>query len=602
MQASAMTAQNTTRAARPTGDIDVDIQSEQIRTLYSHSPPAFAGNLVVAVISAVVMWNYLPHDMLVTWASIIIVVTLVRIGLVWRFRRVAAKQDVVSLNWAQWFQIGTIISGCLWGSMGILFYETAEPITVVYTAFMLGGMSSAAVVALSPMRHMFMSFAAPTMLPFVVKSFIVGGFYTAFGLLGLFLFVVVCYYSMLVRRAFNESIRLRFENLALVKQLSREKERAESANNAKTKFLAAASHDLRQPTHAMALFLGAFERILRRRDGIQITSTTLLPIVDRMKATMKGMGSLLNSLLDTSRLEAGAVPVERAAVRLQDLFDALQSEFGEAVRSKGLRMRFQPTALAIESDPVLLRRILSNLITNAVKYTARGRVTVGCRRQGDDVEIQVHDTGIGIAAEHHESIFEEFIQLDNTARNREQGLGLGLSIVRRGANLLGHRVGIRSALGRGSMFSISVPRVTGVVAREAIAVVVDAERQHTGTIIVIDDDTSAREAVEDLLRAHGYDIIAAASIPLMRTHLEGRRIGARMIVADYRLGDGVTGVEAIRAIQPMLAAPAPAIIVTGDTSPDRIREAQASGYPLLHKPLDADQLLAAIQTTIAHPN
>ncbi len=364
-----------------------------------------------------------------------------------------------------------------------------------------------------------------------------------------------------------------------------QKDRAEHANAAKTKFLAAASHDLRQPTHALSLFIGALERLIQR-DGSGSTGRTFGPIVSRMHVTLKGMGNLLNSLLDTSRLEAGAVPVERTSIRLQELFDRMHNEFQGEARRKGLALTFRPTRVAVTSDALLLDRMLSNLVANALKYTRHGRIVIGCRRRGGKVEIQVHDTGIGIASQYHQAVFEEFVQLDNTARNREQGLGLGLSIVSRAAQLLDHPLRLHSVPGRGSMFAISVPRARNLAPREAVQPLAMSLQQN-GMVIVVDDDSSAREAIVDLLSAHGYEVLAAAGIPQVCALLAGRKVEALMIVADYRLGEDVTGVEAIRAIQPLLARPAPAIIVTGDTSPDRIREAQASGYPLLHKPLEA---------------
>jgi CheY-like chemotaxis protein/anti-sigma regulatory factor (Ser/Thr protein kinase) len=315
-----------------------------------------------------------------------------------------------------------------------------------------------------------------------------------------------------------------------------------------------------------------------------------------MRTTLKGMGNLLNSLLDTSRLEAGAVPVELVTLRVQEVFDRLNNEFQGAAKAKDLELRFRPTALTITSDAILLGRMLSNLMANAVKYTARGRILVGCRRRGGKVEVQVHDTGIGIAAEHQQAVFEEFVQLDNTARNREQGLGLGLSIVSRAALLLHHPLKLRSAPGRGSMFSVTVPRSKSGVPRD-ITVPGRISAQQTGTVIVVDDDASAREALDDLLTAHGYDVIAVDGIQQAHERLEGSNVTALMIFADYRLGENVTGVAAIRSIQRLLAKPAPAVIITGDTSPDRIREAQASGYPLLHKPLEASVLLEALQSS-----
>jgi signal transduction histidine kinase/CheY-like chemotaxis protein len=571
--------------------------AEHLDLMFKQSKAVFGGNFIMAGLSVFVLWGFFDHRLVLIWGTAIFLLTLGRIVFVAQYMRRKPKPEHVA-RWAWAFAATSLISGTLWGSMGVLFFDPQQPLTVLFVCWALAGMATAAVPTLSNFLPAYIGFAVPALVPYVVHCFVVGGeVYTVLGVLTPYFLAANILYARTSNRSIGESIRLRFENVALLEQLSHEKERAESANNAKTKFLAAASHDLRQPTHAMGLFLSALDRMLRRDNGTPASSANLLSTVGRMQLTLKGMGNLLNSLLDTSRLESGAIRIERGPIRLRELFDSLQNEFGEAARRKGIELRCRPTSLAVESDPVLLRRILANLIANAIKYTVSGRVLVGCRRSGRRVEICVYDTGIGIPSTHHESIFEEFVQLDNSARNREQGLGLGLSIVRRAANLLGHSLRMRSEPDRGSMFALGATRAVNIASRETVAAPAADTKQSTGLIIVIDDDNSAREAIEDLLRAHGYDVIAAASIPQMRARLETTRPDAQMIVADYRLGDGVTGVEAIAAIQPLLAKTVPAIIVTGDTSPDRIREATASGYPLLHKPLDAAQLIDTIQAT-----
>lgn len=563
--------------------------------MFQQSNAVFGGNFVMVLLSVIALWNMTDIGLLLTWAALIVLLTLLRIAFITHYRRVRPTPREAP-RWAWAFTVTSMLSGILWGSMAFLFFDTEQPLSVLFVCWAIAGMTTAAVPTLSNFLPAYAGFAIPAVLPYAARSLFEGGtVYPVFGILALYFLAANLVYARSSNRNTAESIRLRFENLALLEQLQVEKERAENANNAKTKFLAAASHDLRQPTHAMGLFVGAIDKILRRGEPGPL-HRTLVPTVDRMKTTLKGMGNLLNSLLDASRLEAGAVPVERRPIRLQELFDRLHGEFYDAARRKGLELRFRPTRLAVESDAVLLGRMLSNLISNAIKYTKRGHVLIGCRRRGSRVEIQVHDTGIGIAKAHHDSIFEEFVQLDNTARNREQGLGLGLSIVRRTAQLLSHEIRVRSRLDVGSVFSIQLPRTKVTVpARETAMANTARPATPGGTVIVVDDDTSAREAIEDLLLAHGYDVIAASSIEEIRAHLSGARVDATMIIVDYRLGEDVTGVQAVRAIQPLLKQPARAIIVTGDTSPDRIREAESSGYPLLHKPLEAETLLNALQ-------
>jgi signal transduction histidine kinase len=567
--------------------------AQHLELMLQQAKAVFGGNFVMASFALVALWSFADHVRLLVWAAVIFALTGARMLLVATYhRRRPAPQQAA--RWAWLFAATSAASGIAWGSMALLFFDVSQPLNVLFVCWALAGMTTAAVPTLSNFMPAYVGFAVPALVPYAIVCFIAGGtVLTTLGLLTFYFLTANIVYARSSNRTIGEAIQLRYENLALLQQLQFQKDRAESANAAKTKFLAAASHDLRQPTHAMALFIGTLERLMEV-DETGRSGAVFGPVVSRMNTTLKGMGNLLSSLLDTSRLEAGAVPVELVTVRVQELFDRLNNEFQGVARAKDLELWFRPTSLFITSDAILLGRMLSNLVANAIKYTSKGRILVACRRRAETVEIQVHDTGIGIAAEHQQAVFEEFVQLDNKARNREQGLGLGLSIVSRAAQLLNHTVKLRSTPGRGSMFSIAVPRARGGVPLH-IPAAVRVGAQRSGTVIVVDDDTSAREALEDLLSVHGYEVIAAAGIEQARERLEGRNVSAMMIFADYRLGENTTGVEAIRAIQPLLARPASAVIITGDTSPDRIREAQASGYPLLHKPLEPARLLSLLE-------
>ena len=584
-------AMNASTATLPASSADDALLAQHLELMMRQSKAVFGGNFAMAGLSLVALWNFTDHRVLLAWAAFIFALTGARMLFVSAYRR-AQPPPAAAGRWSWLFAATSLLSGISWGTMALLFFDAEQPLSVLFVCWALAGMTTAAVPTLSNFLPAYVGFAVPAITPYIVLCFLEGGpVFNTLGVLTPFFLAANIIYARTSHRTIGESFRLRYENLALLQQLQVEKDRAEAANAAKTRFLAAASHDLRQPTHALGLFIGALERMLQRESAPSVA--TVAPVVGRMGTTLKGMGNLLNSLLDASRLEAGAVPVQHTPIRMQDIFERLHDQFHGEAEKKGLNLQLRPTRLVVRSDPVLLTRILSNLIANAIKYTPRGRVLVGCRRRGTLVEIQVHDTGVGIDPANHEAIFEEFVQLDNTARNREQGLGLGLSIVDRAARLLGHPLRLASARGAGAMFSVSVP-VTKHYVAGGPEVSSTPARQQSGTIIVVDDDTSAREAIQDLLHVHGYDVIAAPGIAQVCERIRDRRITAVMIIADYRLGGDATGVDAIRVIQPLLAAPAPAIIITGDTSPDRIREASASGFPLLHKPLEPQVLLAIL--------
>jgi signal transduction histidine kinase len=243
----------------------------------------------------------------------------------------------------------------------------------------------------------------------------------------------------------------------LIEGLRSQKDKAEAADRAKSVFLAAASHDLRQPIHALSLFLTALRSMSQ---APTVRSTDLAEICRRMQASLDGLGQLLNMLLDVSRLDANAVQVERAPTSAQRLLEELDQDFHQLATEKGLQLHVASSRLWVDTDPTLLRRILVNLVSNAVRYTSRGRVLIGCRPRGPEVEFQVWDSGIGIPTEQREAIFEEFFQIGQStaARHESHGLGLGLSIVKRSARLLHAPLDLRSIPGRGSMFSIRVPR------------------------------------------------------------------------------------------------------------------------------------------------
>jgi signal transduction histidine kinase/CheY-like chemotaxis protein len=366
-----------------------------------------------------------------------------------------------------------------------------------------------------------------------------------------------------------------------------EKERAETANHAKSQFLAAASHDLRQPTHAMALFVATLRALILHSE---LKRPEIEVIVNRLHDSLKNLGQLLTTLLDVSRLDAGVVTTDNRPIALQDALTSVTNEFAGPARAKGLELVVVPSKLWVQSDPVVLHRVLSNLVSNAVRYTHQGRILIGCRPKQRSVEVQVHDTGIGIAPEQFTKIFQEFYQVHNVVRDREQGLGLGLSIVQRLVALLDAKLHIDSTLGKGSLFALQLPRAAPQVALSRQSPLPLPAPQQARTVLVIDDDREILEAVRQLLEAWGHAAILATTLEQAMEEASRHTDTISLILSDYRLAENGNGADAIRAVFTRLARIVPAVIITGDTSPDRIREANASGFTLLHKPLDPEKL------------
>lgn len=366
------------------------------------------------------------------------------------------------------------------------------------------------------------------------------------------------------------------------------KESAENANHAKSHFLAAASHDLRQPLHALALLVA----VLKRRYNDPASLKLIRPIEDAARA----LKELLDALLDISRLDAGVVVPQMQIVAVNELFTRLTAEFGVQAENRGLRLRVRHCGQAfIHSDPTLLMELLRNLLANACRYTEHGGILLACRQRGEMLAIQVWDSGPGIPAEEIGNIFREYYQVGNRERDRRKGLGLGLSIVERLAHLLGATIRVRSRVGRGSLFEVRLPIEEAPLATPCEPVVADAEVLHA-TVLVIDDDPLILDSTATLLELLGFHPVAAKSAADALDKLGSERPDA--ILADYRLAAGNTGIAAIAAIHARFGADIPALLVSGDTHPQRLREAKESGFELLHKPVEPEELDGWIRRTL----
>ncbi|WP_029007436.1 hybrid sensor histidine kinase/response regulator [Azospirillum halopraeferens] len=356
---------------------------------------------------------------------------------------------------------------------------------------------------------------------------------------------------------------------------------AERADVAKSKFLAAASHDLRQPVQSLFFFAHALSD---RLDGHPAAD-----MLASMSGSLDALKGLLDSILDVSRLDAGVVQPNVTEFALGPLLARIAAEYAPRAAEAGLRLRHVPTRAWTRSDPVLLERALRNLLENALRYTVTGGIVLGCRRRDGTLRIVVADSGIGIPAGKLPEIFEEFTQLGNPERDRRKGLGLGLAIVRRLASLLGHEVTVRSQPGRGSTFALEVPAAAARALPRAVNAL-PPQPDGKGLILVIDDDTVILVSMRAMLEQWGYEVAAAVSADEAIELLLGLGRAPRAILADYRLREGRTGVEAIRDVFGVCGVRVPAVVITGDTAPERIAEVERSGFRLLHKPVTPARL------------
>jgi PAS domain S-box-containing protein len=364
------------------------------------------------------------------------------------------------------------------------------------------------------------------------------------------------------------------------------RQEAERANKANSAFLAAASHDLRQPVQAISLLNGALRRTVKDERALEM--------IEHQENSLTAMTNLLNSLLDISRLDAGAVIPEFEEFPMQRLIDRLSAEFARQASHKGLEFTSVPCKSFVRSDPNLLSEVIQNLVSNAIRYTDKGKIGLKCIERDGQCCVEVEDTGIGIEKEHQKAIFKEFHQVKSRGGNKE-GFGLGLAIVKRLTDLLEHTIDVDSDPGRGSCFTVTMPVVgpVGAHAEEDEDGHAVAEESASGLVVLIEDDVNVANAWGLLLEAEGYRVATAASATEARALINHLDEAPSLIVSDFHLLDGSTGVEAVSDIREHYALNIPAFIVSGDTS-KVVKDARpVENSTLMSKPVNTGRLLAA---------
>ncbi len=572
---------------------DARIRVESVRTLYRQLPNSFAAAIVVTVYMVVTAWPYTPLTTICVWLAAQMLAQAHRFWIYHRYRESALDLDNAA-RWSRRYTEYMAGAGLVWGACVFLFFRTDVPTTQALTMCGLYGIAAGSVPGNAynpPGVYAFLGLIFGAVMLRMIEIGDAG--HVALGIASVFFVAIMVMFCRVQNRTLVDGFRIRFENAELLEQLKVQKHeadearaRAEQANLAKSQFLAAASHDLRQPLHALGLFSASLQELRLDANGREI--------VARIHNNIDALEQLFNALLDISKLDAGVVRPSFASVPVAAAF-ARQREYFEApAREKGLRLSFIPSAAHVLADSILLERILSNLIANAIRYTDKGGILVGCRNEGPDrVRFEVWDSGIGVAPPDTARIFEEFVQVGNPERDRRKGLGLGLAIAQRTAALLGTRISLTSRLRRGSVFRFSLP--CAVQERTALR---EPQAVHPDMIeglrvLVIDDEELIRDGFARLLGGWGVVIAAAADADEAAALIaKGRRFD--VVLADYRLRDHRTGSDAIAAIA-VMQTPAPlACLITGDMDAELMARARENGLPLLHKPVRAAQLRAVL--------
>jgi signal transduction histidine kinase/CheY-like chemotaxis protein len=571
------------------------LHAEQVLALFQNLAlgviGAASGALVLA--SAMIHLGVLDWIKGVSWILYIFACAAAHLLLRHFYFRVEPNDDQWK-SWAVWFTAISLAEGIGWGWASVSLVGNSDRFSLEMLVMVVTlNIAAGAIPAFSFYLPAFFALFLPATIPSVFWSIAARNLFPeAVIMLFLMLIFIVAMGALGVRanQSFKELVGLRIRTNELAIDLRKQKEVAEEASLAKSTFLAAASHDLRQPVHALGMFVGALRGVSLPPDAVRL--------VERIEESVNAMDSLFSAILDISRLDAGVVDVQPQSFAIQPLLDRICSDHAAEAEQKSISLAHHPCSATVYTDPLLMERVLRNLLSNAVRYTSSGRVVVGCRRRNGRIHVEVWDTGPGIPEAERERIFQEYFQLQNPERDRAMGLGLGLAIVRRLSSLLNCPVILRSEVGRGCCFSVEMPEATARPATETVASS-NALETIRGLILVIDDEAAIRDAMYSLLTGWGYSVITAGSGAEMLMRLADCPTRPDMIICDYRLRGEENGIEVIRQLQNECNEAIPAMLITGDTAPNRLVEAQSSGIFLLHKPVLNSRLRAVIVNLIA---
>jgi two-component system, sensor histidine kinase len=555
---------------------------------------AFAGDrraAVAAVLASLFVASALERQGIVRiiwiWCAACVALALARLLLIRSSQSTSTARTALDLR-DPWLLLLTL-AAATWGAgppMVLLRNPGADTLlTGIWLA--AAGLSAPLVAASRPAVYLSL---LPALVPLLVTLVLQGSAGSLLlAVLAATFLLVLLHLALDQNNSLALGLAARFENEDLVEKLRAQVEVAARANQEKTRFLASAAHDLRQPLHALGMFCAALDQRLQ--------NVPEKPLVRNMMDAIEALEGSFGAMLDISRLDAGVVQKAPQSFPVRDLFRRLYQHFGGDAEARDLSLRFRAARRRILSDPQLLERVLANLVQNAMRYTRQGGVLVAARRHPQGVALEVWDTGVGIPAEKIEMIFQEFYQIDNPERDRSRGLGMGLAIVQRLCRLLDHPLQVHSKPGRGSVFRVIVPPGEAID-MEAPPLEADTLPPRTVTVVtvlLIDDERAIREATRELLRPMQVDVLVAATIA---EALEvARQAGAPidLILSDWRLRGQENGVDAVRAVRAVCGESTPAVLITGDTSPDLLKLAHENGLIILHKPLQPRELVRLVE-------
>lgn len=583
---------------------DEAIQQDSVRLVYRQTGAGLIGHFLGWVVCTLVYWQHVPHEILWGWSLAFGVLWTGRFANLLSYERAALQGRVEPARWLRMWNTGAVIGATLWSIAALLFYGYGGSFERAFLMLTIYSFAIGAVPYMASQTPLFLTCMGLYFIPMILRTALNGG-ENDLQLAGIWCLMCLCTLGLgrAFRNMFGEMVSLRSHAQDLAKKLHGEMKAAEAAqrdaetaNRAKTQFFAAASHDLRQPLHALGLFAEALRNRSKDEEVAQL--------VNSINSSVDALEGLFSELLDITKIDTGGVDIEPEHFAMRDLFTRIRLHFEPTAFEKGLMLSFHGEQHFAYADPLVVERILRNLISNAIRYTEDGGVLVSCRRRGDQLLLQVWDTGIGIAEKEQGRIFEEFYQTQSNRPlepHHRKGLGLGLAIVKRLADLMGTDLTLRSRVGHGTVFSCLLPigrapRLQPVSQSSKPALGVTLDRRH---IVVVEDELAVMEGLQVLLKGWGatvsvFDSVRSVEAWLERTQDDTDLPRPDLIMVDYRLPEQLTGIDAIKKLRGRFGQDLPAILVTGSTMTQHEEEARQHNFHVLLKPVVPTKLRAMI--------
>ena len=550
------------------------------------------GVMIMAVAFAYFYWDSAPRSLLIIWLVLNLIISFFRAIFVYPYydRTTITSENIH--RWVNWFTFTLAITGLLWGLALPFFFNPDDYFLLLILMFTFFTLMVSATITLASHMAGFIAFCLPLMISVVVLLITAGErIHIELGVAFLIFSLSIVHFYRSTNREITELIRLQVDKESFADKLEKEKNSAEHSRKIaeesvqeKNRFLAAASHDLRQPLHASGMLLSMLENHIKDKRG----EVLLNSIVQSNQA----LSHSFNSLMDVSKLDAGVIDVHENHTSIRSILSPIIGEFSQQAEEKSIEIFDDIDDLIVVSDYQLLSRIIRNIFSNAVKYTDSGSIHIATKKHpsGEDFSLTISDTGIGIPQEEQELIFSEYYQLDNPERDREKGFGLGLAIVKRLCQILKIEYSVESKFGKGTTFNFILPLGSAELAEQK-SLQSALDRNLEGLhILVIDDDKTVLESMAELLISWGCIVSKAHNGAEAFNLIDDKSIIPNLIISDFRLRDNENGIELCRALQAKLNQESSVLIITGETSPDRLQQAKQSQYPILHKPVSPGEL------------